>query len=127
MSEQNQSAFSPVEGTKPRIQKFGVQKAPPVSITVWKNLHKFDKGTQFLLKDYKNLEQLTRFLAQKLEMLPAVRLYTPGGKPIRKLEELKTKNHYVAVKHATPFNEDTIPPLCPRPQDAEASPTAEAA
>jgi len=100
--------------TSAKIQKFGLQTSTPPTIILWKNGDKFDKGTPFLLKNMKTIDQLQKHLAEKLQMLPAVKLYTVDGHLMRSLEDFENRGNYVVVKQATVFNPDTVPPACPR-------------
>jgi hypothetical protein len=101
-----------------KIEKYGVQATTPNIITVWKNGDKFDAGTQLILKNFKTLDQIHRQLAEKLQMLPAVRLYTVDGKLVKSLDELGNKGNFVAVKQGTPMKDTTLPAQCPKPTPA---------
>jgi len=95
---------------KQPVQLFGTQAKTPTKVMVYKCGDKHDKGKQFLLKDFRTLDQFQRKVAQQVGFMPSIRgLYTCEGKLIRNLDEIEDKSILIAVRTGETFGLDKLP------------------
>jgi hypothetical protein len=91
-------------------QKFGTQAKPPPKVKIYACGEKHDKGTDFLVKHYRTLEQFEKDVAQKCRLMPSLRgLFTVDGRKITSLDEIENRQILVAVKSGTMFSRERLP------------------
>eukprot|EP00760_Papus_ankaliazontas_P014175 PhM_4_TR15971/c1_g1_i1/m.98034 len=92
------------------VRKFGLQTEGPFWITVWPGLQRQGGPTKVLMQNCRTMAQLLEKVCRdtRVQPQPSV-LYTPDGRAISSLNDIRPGLDYLVVPSGTTYREDSVP------------------
>lgn len=82
----------------------------PVWITVWPGVHRHSQGKRLFTHQYRTLQQLLERAAHELNCQPVgPLLYTPDGRSVSDLADVKPEHDYIVLPSGCKYREDSVP------------------